>query len=54
MSARESVAARCFRAVYHATKDGKPRDADELLAEALRHCLAPRATTRKYVYSAAR
>lgn len=32
--------------------DGKPRTADELLAEALKRDLVPSQTTRKYVYSA--
>ncbi len=32
--------------------DGRPRSADDLLAEALKRALVPPATTRKYVYSA--
>ncbi|MBV9718345.1 MAG: hypothetical protein JOZ77_03440 [Candidatus Eremiobacteraeota bacterium] len=42
---------RVITAAIEILEDGKPRDADELLKDALAHNLVPPNTTRKYVYT---
>ena len=43
---------RIISASIEILSDGRPRDADQLLAEGLRRGLMPKTTTRKYVYTA--